>query len=112
MKRLKYLPLFILLIFFSMVSVSCNYNGKATIKVTNVGELAAMIRIYIGLDRAATILEPGEYEVYEFQWPGHKDQQVTYIRYPKNNDTRQIIENLTVKDGDSLEFQVEFYPEG
>lgn len=111
MKRLKYLPIFILLIFVSMVSVSCNYNGKATIKVTNVGELTVTLRIYIGLDQAFTILDPGEYEVYEFEWPGHKNQQVTYIRYPKDDDTRQIIENLTLKDGDYLELEVEFYPE-
>jgi len=111
MKRLKYLPTFTLLILVLMISVSCNYNGKATIRITNVGELGATIRIYIGIDQAFTVLEPGEYEVYEFAWPGHNDQQVTYIRYPKDNNTRQLVENLTIKDGDNLELFVEFYPE-
>ena len=111
MKRYKYLPTSILLILVLMVLTNCNYNGKATIRVTNVGELGATIRIYIGIDQALTVLEPGEYEIYEFEWPGHKDQQVTYIRYPKDDKTKQFVENITIKDGDYLEFQVEFYPE-
>jgi hypothetical protein len=100
----------VILIFILFFSTGCNYNGKATIRVTNVGELAVTIIIYIGYDRAITHLEPGEHEVYDFAWPGHEDQEVSYIRYPKGNDTNQLYDKITVSDGDYLELEVEFYP--
>lgn len=111
MKRLKYLPFLMIVIFILTTAISCNYNGKATITITNVGELIVHIRIQMGFDQAFTQLDPGQQEIYELEWPGHKDQQVTYIRYPKDDDTRQIVETLTIKDGDNLELEVEFYPE-
>lgn len=111
MNRIRYFSLIAILIFILFVSTACNYNGKATIKVTNIGQLAATIRITIGYDRAITNLEPGEHEVYEFKWPGHDDQQVTYIRYPKTDDTNQLYDKLILSDGDYLDLEVEFYPE-
>ena len=111
MNRFRYFPLIAVLIFIIFASISCGYNGKATVKVTNIGELAVTIRIYIGYDQALTHLDPGEHEIYEFKWPGHKDQQVTYIRYPKGDDTDQLYDMLTLSDGDYLDLEVEFYPE-
>jgi len=109
---MRYFPLVAILIFILLASTACKYNGKATIKVTNVGTLKATIRIYIGYDMAVTSLEPGGYEIYEFKWPGHDDQQVTYIRYPTNDDTTQLYDTLLISDGDYLELEVAFYPEG
>lgn len=111
MNRIRYFSLIAILIFVLFASTACNYNGKATIKVTNVGQLAATVRITIGFDRAITHLDPGEHEVYEFKWPGHKDQKVNYIRYPKDDNTDQLYDVLIVSDGDYLELEVEFYPE-
>ena len=108
MKRYKYLFIITTVLIISILSTGCNYNGKATIQVTNVGELAAIIRIYIGFDQALTHLEPGEKEIYEFAWPGHKDQLVTYIRYPKDNSENQLYDTITIKDGDYLELEVDF----
>lgn len=111
MKKFKFLSSIMIMLFILIAAAGCNYNGKATIKVTNIGELEVTIRIQIGYDQAISYLKTGEHDIYEFKWPGHREQQVTYIRYPRNDNTRQIVETLTLKDGDYLEFEVEFYPE-
>ncbi len=108
MKKYKYLAVIILTGIILIAAVGCKYNGHATIKVTNTGTLIATIRIHFGLDQAVTHLDPGKYEIFEFEWPGHGNQVVTYIRYPKGNDKDQLIDTLTLKDGDYLEFQVSF----
>lgn len=92
-----------------LAAVSCKYNGKATIKVTNVGTIKATIALSIGYDQALTHLEPGQTETYELTWPGRGSQTVNLVRYPYNEPEKGIKDVLTVNNGDYLEFTVEFH---
>ncbi len=109
MKKFQRLLLIAVVVATLVSSTACNYNGHATIVISNVGELSAVIRVMIGYDEAYTSLEPGETETYNFSWPGHDSQTVTYIRYPKDYSDDQFVDNLIINDGDYLELEVKFY---
>ncbi len=104
MKRLIYISILVLVV---ILAASCNYNGKATIKVRNVGELTVTVR----MQTAISYISPGGEDIFELEWPGHADQTINFVAYPQNQPEKAEYKVITVKDGDYLEFEVAFYPE-
>jgi hypothetical protein len=99
--------LIILLVCAVIFATGCNYNGKASIKVRNVGTLDITIRV----QGTVSTISPGEEELFELEWPGHADQQINYIVYPRNQPEKARTQILILKDGDNLSFDEAFYPE-
>lgn len=108
MKRYKYLTLVILTGIVLISTISCEFISYATIKVTNIGALQANIQFRFGSDLSVVIVHPGTFQIFEFEWPGHSEQSVIYKRYPERDDSKALIDYLTLKNGDNLEFQVNF----
>lgn len=103
MKRSIYITI---LVAAALLAASCNYNGKATIVVKNVGELWVTVRILDGI----THIPPGGEDIFDLEWPGHADQTVQIVAYPRGEPEKAEAQVITVKDGDYLVFEVEFYP--
>lgn len=100
----------ILLVFLILIAVfatSCNYNGEATIHVRNIGTLIVTVRV----ENSYTHLEPGSEDFFDITWPGHGDQRINFHYYPYNHPELSVSQLLTVKDGDYLDFNVEFHPD-
>ncbi|MCK4762269.1 MAG: hypothetical protein KAW12_08740 [Candidatus Aminicenantes bacterium] len=107
----KTLLTILIILFCLTATVSCKYNAKATIKVTNVGTLKISIALTLGYDKALTHLDPGLAEIYELSWPGRGSQTVNLVRYPYGEPEKGIKDVLTVNNGDYLEFTAEFHAE-
>ncbi len=108
MKRYKYLALVILAGIILIATVSCEFLSYASINVTNIGALKANVTFFFGSSRSTVVVHPGTSQIFEFNWPGHGEYNVTYIRYPERDTDKALTDYFILKNGDYLEFQVNF----
>jgi hypothetical protein len=103
--RKTFYVLGLLVLFLGLVN--CNYNGEASIRITNIGGIAT----YVSIENAYVVLEPGEYEIFEISWPGHGTMTVNFLSFPIGDPEAGENIVITINDGDEFEYVVEYYPE-
>ena len=85
---------------------ACNYNGKATIIVKNIGDLTTIVEV----ESSKIALSPGQQEEFTLTWPGHDDVHTNMVSYPPAfKETMWDSKSIWLKNGETKYFEVEFY---
>ncbi|MCK4762655.1 MAG: hypothetical protein KAW12_10700 [Candidatus Aminicenantes bacterium] len=110
MKKIFYLTIMLLAI---LILMGCKMQGGvAHLTFNNIGELGAAAEV----NRESKLIEPGDSFTFEVAWIGSKTARVNVKLIPLNDDGEAPDKILpgtdyTVKDGDHLYIDVEYYPE-
>ncbi len=104
---MKKTVILITLIASLMLFSSCNYNGKATIIVKNVGPLTIMAIV----EYSQMKIFPGGEETFKISWPGHDDTHINLITYPTLYRV-SMGESLSIwiKNGETKTYEISYYP--
>ncbi len=103
MKKILIIVMAVAILF---VVPACNYNGKATVIVKNIGTLT----VSVSIEYNSIYLAPGASEEFTLTWPGHDDMHSNIASYAvAYKETLWNSISFWIGDGETKTFEIEFH---